>query len=167
MNISRLNDHVKKAQRKLTVYILKSLSLIKRYLPYRLRRQLAESLVLSKLDYGNAVINNAPTYLFNQLQKAQNAAASFVWKSYYRRSDVIDMKWLPVRERSDYSLAKLAWKSVNMSDWLKFLPMEKFEQPTIRTNHIGGTKLSGTLNINGWFEFEASKLFNELPVIMS
>ena len=59
------------------------------------------------------------------------------------------MKWLPVRERSDYSLAKLAWKSVNMSDWLKFLPMEKFEQPTIRTDHIGGTKLSGTLNING------------------
>ena len=54
-----------------------------------------------------------------------------------------------------------------MSDWLKFLPMEKFEQPTIRTDHIGGTKLSGTLNINGSFEFEASKLFNELPVIMS
>jgi len=143
------NDHVKKVTTK-AYGTLKSLALIKRYLPYRLRRQLAETLVLSKLDYGNAVINNAPNYLFNQLQKAQNAAASFVRKSYSRRSDVIDMKWLPVRERSDYCLAKLAWKSVNMNDWPKFLSMEKYEQPKSRNDHIGGTILRRTLNII-WF----------------
>ena len=109
------NNHIKKATTK-AYGTLKSLSLIKRYLPYRLRRQLAEALVLSKLDYGNAVFSNAPAYLFNQLQKVQNAAASFVRKSYSRRSDVIDMKWLPVKERSEYAMSKLAWKSVNMNN---------------------------------------------------
>ncbi|XP_066918765.1 uncharacterized protein [Clytia hemisphaerica] len=100
------NEHVKKIVTK-AYGTLKSLSLIKRYLPYRVRRQLAESLVLSKIDYGNTVIHNAPQYLFNQLQRVQNATASFVRKSYSRKSDVIDMKWLPVKERTEYSLLNL------------------------------------------------------------
>ncbi|XP_066911400.1 uncharacterized protein [Clytia hemisphaerica] len=142
------NAHVKNAITK-AYGTLKSLALIKRYLPYRLRCQLAETLVLSKLDYGNAVFNNAPDYLFKQLQKIQNAAASFVRKSYSRETDVIAMKWLPVKERSDYSMARLAWKSVNMGTWPKFLPMEKYEQPITRNDRIGGTKLRESLNING------------------
>ena len=157
------NDHVKKAITK-AYATLKSLALIKRYLPYRVRRQLAETLVLSKLDYGNAVIQNAPQYLFNQLQKVQNATASFVRKSYSRKADVIDLKWLPVKERTEYSMAKLAWKSVNMNNWPKFLPMEKYIQPKTRTDVIGGAKLRETSNINGTFELEASKIFNELPI---
>ena len=62
------NSHVKNVTTN-AYGTLKSLSLIKRYLPYHLRKQLAETLVLSKLDYGNAVINNAP--VFHQLQKVK------------------------------------------------------------------------------------------------
>ena len=98
------------------------------------------------------------------MQKVQNAAASFVRKSYSRKIDVIGMNWLPVKERSEYSLAKLAWKSVNANDWPKFLPMEKYVQPITRNDLIGGTKLREISNVNGSLECEAPKIFNELPI---
>ena len=74
------------------------------------------------------------------------------------------MKWLPVKERSEYAMSKLAWKSVNMDNWPKFLPMEKYEQPITRNDLIGGTKLREGSNISGSFELEASRIYNELPV---
>ena len=160
------NNHVKNISKK-AYGILKSLTHLKRYLPYDVRKQLAETLALSQLDYGNAVINNAPSYLFNQLQKIQNSAASFVRKSYSRCSDVINLKWLPMRERSHYSIAKLAWKSVNKNDWPKFLPMEKdaiVRQRPSRHEIIGGTKLNQSSNVNCSFEFESSNIFNDLPM---
>ena len=69
------NNHVKKVTSS-SYATLKSLSLLKRFLSRNLRKQLAETLILSKLDYGNALLNNAPTYLFNQMQRIQNAACS-------------------------------------------------------------------------------------------
>lgn len=160
------NNHVKNISAK-AYGTFKSLTLLKRYLPYKLRKQLAETLILSKLDYGNAIINNAPTYLFNQLQKVQNSAASFVRKSYSRCPEVIDLKWLPIKERVEFSIAKLAWKSINKSDWPRFLPMEKDEQIRQRPSRhemIGGTKIRQTSNIGASFEFEASNIFNDLPM---
>ena len=62
------NSHVKNITKK-AYGNLKSLTLLKRYLPYKLRKQLAETLVLSKLDYKYKITNNAPLYLFKQLQK--------------------------------------------------------------------------------------------------
>ena len=109
------NNHIKKASGK-AYATLKSLALLKRYLPYKIRKQLAETLVLSKLNYGNAIFKNAPSYLFSQLQKVQNSAASFVRKSYSRSQNVINLKWLPMKESSEFSMAKLAWKSINDND---------------------------------------------------
>ena len=161
------NNHVKKATSS-SYATLKSLSLLKRFLPYHLRKQLAEILVLSKLDYGNALINNAPQYLINQMQRVQNATASFVRRSYSRCADVIDLKWLPVKERIEYSLVKLAWKSLNSVNWPKFLPLERDNRirPRLtRSNVDNGTKLRCLLNISGSFENETTRLFNELPII--
>ena len=146
---------------------MKSLSsLLKRFLSRNLRKQLAETLILSKLDYGNALLNNAPTYLFNQMQRIQNAACSFVTGKYSRRADVINLKWLPVKERSEHSLSKLAWKSLNRPDWPKFLPMkrdDKIRPRLTRSNADDGTKLLRSCNVTGSFEYESAKLFNDLP----
>jgi len=75
------NSHIKQATSK-AYGTLKTLSKIKRFVPYHLRKQLAESLVLSRLDYGNALLQNAPKYLHQQLQRIQNATASFVRGRY-------------------------------------------------------------------------------------
>ena len=70
------NKHVKKATA--SAYgSLKTLTRLRRFLPFSQRKQLAEALVLSRLDYGNALLFNAPAYLHQQLQRVQNAAASF------------------------------------------------------------------------------------------
>ena len=88
--------------------------------------------MLSKIDYGNAVYSNAPTYLMNQLQRVQNTAASYyVTRKFCRLADVLQLKWLPVVERRELAVAKLAWKSTNQANWPKFLPMEV--RPPTRT----------------------------------
>ena len=77
------------------------------------------------------------------------------------------MRWLPMKERSEHIIARLAWKSINKIDWPKFIPMVKDDrnrQRPSRCGQIGGTTLLQTSNIAGSFEYEASKTFNELPV---
>ena len=112
-------------------------------------------------------MNNAPMYLFNQLQRIQNATVSFDRKSYSRCTDVINLKWLPMRELTEHSIAKLAWKSINHDSWPKFLHMEKDDntrpRPT-RSSVADGTKLRCLSNATVTFENEASKIFNELPL---
>ena len=158
------NQHVKKATS--SAYgSLKTLIHLKRFLPFHLRKQLAEMLVLSRLDYGNALLINAPSYLHNQLQRVQNAAASFVRGRFSRKLEVIGLKWLPIQERVEMSLAKLAWKSVHCEAWPKFLPMKKAEaRRPARGVYKEGSLIDCPTNIRGTFEYDASKTFNELPL---
>ena len=44
---------------------------IERYLPLAVRKQLAESLILSKQDYCNELLFDIPIYMKQQLQKVQ------------------------------------------------------------------------------------------------
>ena len=67
----------------------------------------------------------------NQLQRVQNTAASYVTRRFCRLADVLQLKWLPVVERTELAVAKLAWKSINQANWPKFLPMEV--RPPTRT----------------------------------
>ena len=119
--------------------------------------------VLSRLDYGNALLYNGALYLHKQLQRVQNASASFVRGRCSTEVDAIRMKWLPVLERSEFSMAKLAWKSINCCDWPKYLPMRKLiaKRPTRNGNE--GTLIACPHNIRDTFEFNTSKIFNELP----
>ena len=47
-----------------------------------------------------------------QLQKVQNAAAGFVLNEYPNINDVINIKWLPIEERIEYSLAVMGFKAI-------------------------------------------------------
>ena len=71
------NEHIKKTTRS-AHQTLRTLALLKRYTPYHLRKQLAEALVLSKIDYGNAVFHSSPVYLMKQLQRVQNSTTSLL-----------------------------------------------------------------------------------------
>ena len=44
-----------------------------------------------------------------QLQKLQNAAAGFVLTKYASINDVINIKWLLIEERIEYSLAVMGF----------------------------------------------------------
>lgn len=92
---------------------LRTLKLIRRLLPFNVRKQLATSLILSKIDYANVVSNDIPQYLIKKLQKVQNAAAGFVLNRRATIGDVIQLKWLPVKERIDYAIAVLTFKALH------------------------------------------------------
>ena len=92
--------------------ILKFLRIFKRSADFKLRRSLAQSLVLSRINYCNALLSDAPMYLLKKLQKIQNAAARFVYGRQVDENDVVGLKWLPVRERISLSLAKLTHKAI-------------------------------------------------------
>ena len=66
-----------------------------------------------------------------------------------------------------YSIAKLAWKSVNYNDWPKYLPMAKVEaRRPMRGGAIHeGIFLACQHNIRDTFEMDGSKVFNDLPKV--
>ena len=72
---------------------------LRRFTPYNIRKQLAEALILSKLDYCNVLYHGMPDYLIRRLQKVENAAAGFVQGRYANAENVLALNWLPVKER--------------------------------------------------------------------
>ena len=74
------------------------------------------SLVLSRLDYGNAVLAGLPGYLFQRLQSVMNAAARLIYG--LRHSDhisdaLISLHWLRAQERVRLKTAVLMYKATH------------------------------------------------------
>ena len=72
--------------------------------PFHLRKQLAETLILSKLDYCDIVFHLPDNHL-KRLQRVQCAAASFVTRKCSNQESVLKLGWLPLEERRDWHLA--------------------------------------------------------------
>mgnify|MGYP002804681562 CR=1 FL=1 len=76
--------------------------------PYQsiyLRKQLAEQLILSKMDYGDLVFNPLPNYLLKRLQEIQFSAATFVTGNYVNSTEAwLKLNRLPMHERRQFNL---------------------------------------------------------------
>ena len=79
---------------------------LKNLAPFKVRKQLAETLILSKIDYNEAVSNPIPDYLIKRLQGFQLAAAGFVMGRFTDMIDILALGWLPLAERRDFNLCK-------------------------------------------------------------
>lgn len=146
-------------------FTLKSLRLFRRPADFKLRRSLAQSLILSRINYCNVLFSDAPQYLLKKLQKLQNAAARFVYGRHANEQDVINLKWLPVKERISLSLVKLAHKALHDVSWPSYLKVTKM---TSRGRNLR-SETENELNIDthgcfeGSFAHQAGKTYNELP----
>ena len=143
-----------------TLSILRKLKYLAKY---ELRKQLAETLILSKLDYADLVFYPLPQFLLRRLQRVEFAAASFVLGHYVKNfRDVLKIGWLPINERRDLNLLKSCFKALhNTETWPDYLKIIKQECPKeLRASNsirlVVPTK-------NGTFQDKASKLFNNLP----
>ena len=73
-------------------------------------QSLVVTLVLSRLDYRNAVLVGLPAYLVRRLQSVLNAAARLIYRRPMRSADHITdalacLHWLRVPKRIDYKVA--------------------------------------------------------------
>jgi len=74
------------------------------------------SLVLSRLDYGNAVLAGLPAYPFRRLQSVMNAAARLIYGLHHSDhiSDaLISLHWLRAQERVRFKTAVRMYKATH------------------------------------------------------
>ena len=74
------------------------------------------SLVLSRLDYGNATLAGISTYLLQRLQSVMNSAARLVFSSskFAHITPLLQqLHWLRVPERIDFKLAVLVYNCLH------------------------------------------------------
>ena len=76
-------------------------------------KQLAESLILSKLGYCNVLFDNILVYMMNQLQKKQNATVGFVLNKNAKIKNVLKLKWLTIEERIELSTLIFLFKALH------------------------------------------------------
>ena len=143
-----------------TVSILRKLKYLAKY---ELRKQLVETLILSKLDYADLVFYPLPQFLLRRLRRVQFGAASFVLGHYVKNfRDVLKIGWLPINERRDLNLLKLCFKALhNTETWPDYPKIIKQEcRKELRSSN--SIRLVFPTE-NSTFQDNASKLFNNLP----
>jgi len=92
--------------------------------PYHVRKQLVESLVLSKLDYGCVVFYPLPDYQMKRLQRVQTTCASYVFGRCAVLEDLQKLNWLPFIERRDLAMLKIAHKALYEETWPEYLRLK-------------------------------------------
>ena len=90
--------------------ILRIRKTFKRFTPWNVRKSLAESLILCRINYCIAVHSQIPKYLQNRLQRLQNSAVGHVFGKCANTLAVINLIWLHVAENREFSISKLAYQ---------------------------------------------------------
>jgi len=96
--------------------VLRQIRSISRSVSQQTLQSLVVSLVLSRLDYGNATLAGVASNQLDRLQSVMNAAARLVCSA--RKCDHItpllqDLHWLRVPQRIEFKLAVLAFHSLH------------------------------------------------------
>ena len=133
---------------------------LKHFTDFHLLKRLAESLVLSRLDYGDSVYLPLPGYLLKRLQKIEFAATSFVYGRYVNDiGDILKLNWLPVEERRNFNLLKLTFKALHANQWPSYLNLQ-------RVSICRSLRSSGSIRIQAPLEKEPSRTLR-LPFLIT
>ena len=94
-------------------------------------KRLAETLILSKINYCNVVYGQLSTYLINKLHRVQNTTAGYVYGRYAKTLDVINLNWLPIEENIEMNTVELVL-------WPTYLKLALIERKSnLRSSDLG------------------------------
>lgn len=96
--------------------ILKTLRKFLPLLPRSAKETVVRALILSHLDYANALYAGIPGYLLNKLQVVQNSAARLLLGLSSRcsvRSHLLTMHWLPAEARIKFKILTIAHSALH------------------------------------------------------
>jgi len=124
------------------------------------------SLILSRIDYCNAVLHGAPSYSIKKLQRVQNNAARMVLEAP-RRSHVspLPLHWLSVQQRIDYKVALLTFKvrSTSTPSYLRLLIQDREYGHNLRSTTAALRQPFTTTFAKRAFRCSAPAVWNSLP----
>ena len=152
-----MNNPIRTCNRKL--FLLKK---INRFAPQKTRKYLAEALIISKIDYGNIIYSNASENSLIQLQKLLKVICSFVNGHYSNSLDVILLGWLPISDRIDFCIIKLAHKALYVTSFPSYLKLS-FKKLSRYLRNKDEFLINNYDNNSNTFIGKARTLFNNLP----
>ena len=108
-------DQISAISRSVTFHI-RNISRIRRYLDFETCNHIVRSLVLSRLDYGNALLAGSNAKDIARLQRLQNWAAKLIFcKSRRDHASPLlhQLHWLPVNQRIYFKILLYVYKCLN------------------------------------------------------
>ena len=139
--------------------------------PYTLFATIIHALVTSRLDNGNSLLAGLSEQQLKKLQLAQNAAARCLTRK--RKYDHItpilkDLHWLPVRQRIQFKIILLTWKSLNgtASQYIAEILQLYNSNRTLRSSdkHLLHIPRTSSMVGDRAFSVVAPTLWNSLPI---
>ena len=88
--------------------------------------------------------------------------AGYVLSRYATVADLKELRWLPIKERLEYGIAKLAHKSIYSEDFPIKLKQHVLQSYSLRSLNAPKLELASKLEI-GTFQDQAAQVFNKLP----
>ena len=93
--------------------ILRIYKTFKWFIPWNARKILAESLIISRINYCIVVHSQIPKLIHIRSQPLQNFAAEYVLGKYANALDLINLNQLPVTENTEFNVSKLAYQGLH------------------------------------------------------
>jgi hypothetical protein len=139
---------------------IRNIGRIRSYITKDACKTLVNSLVTSRLDYGNAMLYGLPANLTNKLQRVQYTAAhitSRAKKQDHITLTLVTLHWLPVNYRCQYKILVYVFYCLhgNVPTYLKDLihfyqpTRSLLVQPRVRTKTYGKRRLTNLLPHSG------------------
>ena len=89
---------------------------IRQYLSVEANKTLVSSLVLSRLDYRNALLAISPKVLLDKIQRVINCSAHLIYKASkpaHITPLLFDLHWLPISSRIQYKIALICFHIIS------------------------------------------------------
>ncbi len=152
-------EHIAKTARSCR-FALHNIRKIRSFLTEHAAQLLVQALVISRLDYCNALLAGLPSNTIKPLQMIQNAAARLVFNEPKRAHVTplfVSLHWLPVAARIQFKTLMLAYRTTTGSAPTYFHSLLRIYTPSRSLRSASDLSLSRT------FSFTVPGRWNDLP----
>ncbi len=163
-------EHIAKTARSCR-FALHNIRQIRPFLTEHAAQLLVQALVISRLDYCNALLAGLPSNTIKPLQMIQNAAARLVFNEPKRAHVTplfVSLHWLPVAARIKFKTLMLAYRTTTGSAPTYFHSLMTIYIPSRSLRSVSERCLMvpsqrGTKSLSRTFSFTVPGWWNELP----
>ncbi len=164
-------EHIAKTARSCR-FALHNIRKIRPFLTEHAAQLLVQALVISRLDYCNALLAGLPSNTIKPLQMIQNAAARLVFNEPKRAHVTplfVSLHWLPVAARIQFKTLMLAYRTTTGSAPTFFHSLLRIDIPSRSLRSASERRLvvpsqRGSKSLFRTFSFTVPGRWNDLPI---